>query len=84
MMLPNGWGIRVVTGHLLSLNEASRTVIGLYIAELLAKWVPGKPQNKLDVANFIVCSPETDSKTPFLKTMPTQPIEYGEVKLVTI
>jgi hypothetical protein len=41
-------------------------------------------QTPLPVIKPTDCSPQTDSKGPFLKTTPTQHIEHDEVKLVSI
>jgi hypothetical protein len=42
----------------------------------------GNPQTTQVLANQIDCSPQSDSKTPMMKTISTQLIEHGEVELV--
>lgn len=67
-------------GHLLSPASSTGTII--YPIECLAKGPHRNPQTDQAVAKTIICSVQTDIKAPLLKTIPTQPIEHGEVKVV--
>ena len=71
MKSPNNGRDRDTTEHLLSPNEASST--GLDLIESLSPNNSGRCQD---------CSPQTDSKSPLLKTVSTQLTEHGEVELV--
>lgn len=82
MKLSNSWGNRAPIRHLSSPNETSKIGIRLHLFELLAKGSHGKPQTTQSVGKTIGCSPQTDRKTPLLKTIPTQFTEHGEVHLV--
>lgn len=83
MKLPHSWGDRAPTEHPLSPNKASKTAIELHLIALLAKGVHRNPQTTQAVGKTLGCSPQTDSKSPLLKTTPTQLIEHGELGLAS-
>lgn len=76
MKSPNNERDGVLTGQMLPLKEALSAGTGLYPMELLAIAVPRA------VTKWKDCSPQTDSKHPRQKTIPTQLIDRGEVELL--
>ena len=74
MQSASNGGNRITSGHLLSPNEVSSTKI-----QLPSNWVVGQrsPWESQAVAKIIVCSPQTDSKVPLLKTILMQFIVHG-------
>jgi hypothetical protein len=56
------------SSHVLSSNEPYRTGIELHLIGLLNRSPTGTPQTTQTVVKTKVCSPQTDSKIPLVKT----------------
>lgn len=61
------------------MGETAHAGIELHLIELLAH---GDPQTTQVLPRQLSSSPETDDKTPLLKTISTQLTEHEQVKLV--
>lgn len=72
------------TGHLLTPNETYISRTGLYPTYCWSKRSLGNLQTTQAAGKKIGCSPQTGSKVPLLKTMPTQLIEHDVVNLIPI
>jgi hypothetical protein len=77
-MKSNNGRERIPAGHLLSLNKASR--IGLHLTELLAKGPDRKSPNYPDCCQDYECSPQMNSKAPWLKTPTKHLVVHGDVE----
>lgn len=82
MKSTNNGGYRVATAHLLSPNKTSNARTEIYLIELLVKEVQWEFQTTQTIAKTVSCSSKSDSKSPLLKTIPIQIIEYEEVERV--
>lgn len=82
---PDNGGDRIPTCHPLSPNEASYSGIWLQQLVLMNKGVPWASLDNPDwlkKKKTLGLFPEADSKTPLLKTTPTQFNKHGEIELL--